>query len=643
MILKSATIILITAVFGLLGLVFLVGPTNNANHDLLTSTMSPFTQPSQDVVLVTVTEETLEKFAYRSPVDRAFLAKLVNQLAAAKPKVIGLDLLFDQPTNPDKDQTLRSALINAQVPVVLASAGSNSGLTQRQQDYLRSFTKNMALGDASLIRDAYDGIVRNWPETEAAPGPSDQKLPLFSEAILAASDMAAKAPAGPIAFFRSTQWEAHRFASYPAHQVEVLPKRWFHNKLVLIGVDLPQQDRHGTPFTMLGGVETGSQPGVSIHAHMISQMLAGHQVRQLNQPATWMLYALVFAAVCFLIWRPTPVVLKPLIIVTAVTLLWAAGAITFAFWNLEIVAGAQLICLVLGSSCIGFIAWKRDSDRTKYLKLAFGRYVSPAVVDALLAEPERLRLGGERRTITSIFTDVEGFTAFSEQRSPEEVGQVLNRYLEDVCALFVKHGATIDKLVGDGVVGFFGAPIEQDDQAQRAVLLALEIREFARKFQFKMQSRGVDFGATRIGIHTGEGLVGNFGGKRFFDYTAIGDIINTAARLEGANKYLGTNVCVSEDVKAACPEMTFRPAATVTVSGRRGPMVVYEPQLPAEVGTANIAAYQQAYTAMAQGDKSANDLFSKLKDEYPNDRLIQLHAERLSLGASDDVIELDSK
>ncbi|TGS90081.1 adenylate/guanylate cyclase domain-containing protein, partial [bacterium M00.F.Ca.ET.177.01.1.1] len=129
----------------------------------------------------------------------------------------------------------------------------------------------------------------------------------------------------------------------------------------------------------------------------------------------------------------------------------------------------------------GFLAWRRDANARHFIQNAFSKYVSPAVVAAIVKEPNALHLGGERRDVTCVFTDVEGFTSLSEKLAPEVLAEVLNEYLHGLCELFIEHGATIDKVIGDAVVGFFGAPVAQNDQAEQAVSLARAVQDLAQR------------------------------------------------------------------------------------------------------------------------------------------------------------------
>ena len=222
---------------------------------------------------------------------------------------------------------------------------------------------------------------------------------------------------------------------------------------------------------------------------------------------------------------------------------------------------------------------ERDASR---LRTAFAQYLSPALVEQLARDPARLRLGGELREMSFLFTDLEGFTALTERLGAEALVGLLNAYLDGLSGVAFAHGGTVDKIVGDALHVMFNAPLDQPDHAGRAVRCALAMDAFACAFAEVRRREGIAFGATRIGVNTGEAVVGNFGGARRFDYTAHGDAINTAARLEAANKVLGTHILVARaTADRAASELAgavwFRPRGLLRLRGKASGTEVLEP------------------------------------------------------------------
>jgi adenylate cyclase len=269
--------------------------------------------------------------------------------------------------------------------------------------------------------------------------------------------------------------------------------------------------------------------------------------------------------------------------------------------------------------------------------------MAPALVDKLVNNPDSLSLNGESREMTFLFSDIAGFTTFTESASPELLVATLNEYLDVMCRAVMEQGGTIDKIVGDAVVGIFNAPLDQPDHAERAVKCALAMDSISNDFIAKMNARGMEFGITRVGVNTGQAIVGNFGGSERFDYTAHGDAINTAARMESVNKHLGTRICISGTTVAQCPNHFFRPIGALVLKGKTEAIEAFEPITEEEAGTPFVAEYNGAFECLARGDAKAEKLFAKLKADYPEDPLVNLHYNRITTGVVSSTIVLAEK
>ena len=284
-----------------------------------------------------------------------------------------------------------------------------------------------------------------------------------------------------------------------------------------------------------------------------------------------------------------------------------------------------------------------EARQKRQVRKAFSSYMAPALVDQLVANPDSLRLTGESREMSFLFSDIAGFTSFTESASPELLVSVLNEYLEAMCHAVMEHGGTIDKIVGDAVVGIFNAPLDQPDHAERAVKCALAMDRISSNFVAKMQDRGMAFGITRIGINTGRAIVGNFGGAERFDYTAHGDAINTAARMESVNKHLGTQICIAGTTVAQCPNHYFRPIGSLVLKGKTEAIEAFEPISQEAATSALVVRYREAFDLLSREDPGARGLFEKLKADYPKDPLVNLHYERIISGVISPVIVLAEK
>ena len=197
---------------------------------------------------------------------------------------------------------------------------------------------------------------------------------------------------------------------------------------------------------------------------------------------------------------------------------------------------------------------RRRQAEAERAHASLSRYFSPQIASRLAAIGDSNGMEVHRRDVAVIFTDIAGFTSLVETAAPEVLGELLNEYVGGMTDVVFAHEGTVAKIIGDAIQILFNAPGDQPDYANRAIACAHDLDEWAQGFRQRWKARGVDFGVTRIGVHAGPALVGNFGGSRFFDYTAYGDTINTAARLEAANKFLGTRICVSATVAEAAGE-----------------------------------------------------------------------------------------
>jgi adenylate cyclase len=284
-----------------------------------------------------------------------------------------------------------------------------------------------------------------------------------------------------------------------------------------------------------------------------------------------------------------------------------------------------------------------EAQQKKQVRKAFSSYMAPALVDQLVDNPDMLSLTGETREMTFLFSDIAGFTSFTEKATPEVLVATLNEYLDVMCRAVMEHGGTIDKIVGDAVVGIFNAPLDQPDHAIRAVNCALEMDRISRAFIKKMNDAGYPFGNTRVGVNSGPAIVGNFGGSERFDYTAHGDPINTAARLESVNKHLGTLICISGTTAEQCPDHFFRPVGGLVLKGKTEAIDTFVPITEEESRSPLVLAYKEAFEHLQREEADVGELFTALKAQYPDDPLVNLHHERIMSGTVSATIVLAEK
>lgn len=416
-----------------------------------------------------------------------------------------------------------------------------------------------------------------------------------------------------------------------------------HGNLVFVGSSaVGLMDVRSTPL--------GQQvPGVQAHALALEQMLLGHHL----QRPSWAsgLEALVLGLGTLLLGLLGLAVSTrwaAIALIVALAALWGGGWYAFASARLllDVVNPTWAMLLVFGVAS-GAHHWVSERQQ-RWLRTAFARYVSPNRVAHLVAHPEQLHLGGQRQVCSFVFTDLVGFTPLLEASDPAQVVELLNNYLEAMLVIVFKHEGTLDRFVGDAMVVLFSAPVAQADHQQRALDCALEMDAYATAYAHRLQAAGVQWGLTRIGVHSGEVIVGNFGGKTLFDYRALGDPINTAARLEGVNKHLGTRVCVSDALLAGCTGVAVRPVGRVLLKGKRMPLQVFAPDATLDLPQcAPAPAYADAMACLQAGATYNRALalqrFAALALQFPHDPLVALHAQRLRHGDDDDLIVMVDK
>lgn len=416
-----------------------------------------------------------------------------------------------------------------------------------------------------------------------------------------------------------------------------LPPGELAGNIVLIGTSAQGlMDLRFSPFGLMAGVEA--------HAQLLEQILTEHYLERPGwaTAAESMLLLLAGFAVGILALRTRALVAATVCLLVLVLMFVAA-------WLAFVEAGLLLDPLIpaigiLLSFIVCSLAHHFFSEREqRWIKAAFERYVSPNRVEHLISHPEDMALGGRRQECSFVFTDLAGFTGLMEKIDPAEAVSLLNDYLDEMIAIAFRHEGTLDRIVGDAVAIMFSAPVAQPDHRARALACALDMDAFASRYSQALQAKGIAFGKTRIGVHAGEVIVGNFGGRNIFDYRALGDPINTASRLEAVNKHLGTTVCISGEILRDCPEARVRPVGRLVLKGKEQPLAVFEALTGQEEKYAPLESYLAAYVAMRDGAADAAERFAALAAIAPDDPLVALHLRRFGQGESGDVMVMAEK
>ena len=284
---------------------------------------------------------------------------------------------------------------------------------------------------------------------------------------------------------------------------------------------------------------------------------------------------------------------------------------------------------------------RRRQSAAERAYASLSRYFSPNLAQRLVSESDAINLGGQRREIATLFTDIASFTMLVETLDPSILGLLLNDYLVGMTDIVFGFEGTVAKIVGDALHVLFGAPGEQLDHSTRAVRCALALDEYAESFRERCRKKAIQLGVTRIGAHAGPAIVGNFGGGRFFDYSAYGDTINVAARLETANKQLGTRICVSADLATKAEDFRGRPIGDLVLRGKSEALRAFEPLQVSQYEDPSTQSYLDAFAKLECNDSGAIAAFATHVGKWAEDQLASFHLKRLLNGAKGTRIALD--
>jgi adenylate cyclase len=495
----------------------------------------------KDIVVVAIDDVTFDELYQRWPFPRSLHARAVDELRLAGVKAIAYDVQFTEPSeNPEEDNALIDAVDRAGNVVLATTEVDERGRSNvfGGEEVLRDI--GARAGNSNYTVDS-GGVIRRMPyELEKLKGFGVAAAEVFSGRRITRDDAGGdrawidwSGPAGTV--------EAVSFSRLIRGRV---PPETLRGKIAVVGAAAPSlQDLHATAVSEL-------QPGPEIQAESIATALSGFPLSE--APAAVDVILIVLLG---LVGPLAALRLGPLraAIIGAVTAAVYAVAVQIAFNSGTIVdflfPEASLVLNVVGALGVGLVLGAFERERVRDL---FSRFVPEPVVDEVLAHAdEDLRLGGERREVTILFSDVRGFTTFSEQRDPEVVLEVLNRYLSDMTDVILRHGGTLCAFIGDGIMAAFGAPIAMDDHADRALAAAREMSGPAlERFNEWLKEAGHGDGfRIGVGLNAGAVMAGNVGSEKRLDYTVIGDVVNTASRIEGMTKGTPHMVFLADPVR----------------------------------------------------------------------------------------------
>lgn len=537
-------------------------------------------QPSPpELLIVGIDEPSFQELRRAWPWPRRLHAELVRRLTAAGASLIVFDVLFADPTTPEDDRIFAGALgqagnvLLAQTVSITQDPHFSRRILVQPEAAFRKAAKGVGL---AMITPDGDGVVRHF------------RLHLYGQETLPALAARCFQPridlpphlSGLINFTGSNR-SIDTVSYYQVlDEKHPLPPSRIRGRIVLVGRMLEasptpqaQADSFFTPFF---AKDSRLMAGVEIQGHIIHTLLRGGWGRELPSPARVLWYLAVFLLVSHLLARLSPLKGLAAVVVLVFSILGISlGLFLFLnFWVPPVLVCGGL-ALIFGGNVLGH--YLIEAGEKRWLRQAFKRYISPTLVETIIAHPERLELGGLEVEVTVLFADLEAFTSLSEGMPPHDLVRILNEYFTPVTRIILEHQGTLDKYIGDAVMALWGAPVPFPDHALRACEAALCMQASMGPVQQEWQSRGLPPLKARLGLHSGPVIAGNIGSLELFNYTAIGDTVNLASRLEGANKIYGTSILLSESTYRQVAEvLLLRELDLIQVKGRGQPVTIYE-------------------------------------------------------------------
>lgn len=505
--------------------------------------------PPDDVLMITMDEDSYQNLnvPLDEPWPRALHAKLLQKLARAGAKKVLFDILFLGPgADPKADEELATSfgllptVIGAEIKTIKNEYGLGHGFDWPYE----LFTKSAATGLVSLPE--HYGYVRTFPERYDLESGDSNMLPLsFAASDISQSDLPT---ADDFINFYGPALKLHSYSySQVLEEAVPFPDEKLKDKTVFVGLLLrselgPQQkDSFLTSYS-----ENGRHFGLEIHATVAANLLHKNWIRTLGKTNEQLALGLLLAIICLASFLLTPI--RAGYISFILCLSWLSASF-FLFKNNWFIPGLSVVgifapAVYLVSTLISYFIARQGQRK---LRQAIALYISPRLASQVTKNPIALGLGGKNVVATALFTDLANFTTMSEKMSAEAVTELLNDYFTELVDIVFEEQGTLIKFIGDSVFALWGAPIEMEGHAEAAFKAGLAMANRLAKAERLKKYPQLE---TRIGLHTGPMVVGNLGSRKRFDFTAIGDSVNLASRVEGLNKYLGTSILITEAVRS---------------------------------------------------------------------------------------------
>ena len=591
---------------------------------------------SNEIIIVTIDDKSLRKDELGRWFDweRSYYADIIDYLSEAEARVIGVDVLFsDESKNTLNDRRLLevsekynnvvlAAKKNLQKPGSIYS-DNNWGYvdipldgdgTARQLEIpyevgselfsIKIFQKYLGINDVSYMKNGEYIITEKnirlpWDPTKKVLA---TKVPIVQDDRILINY-----------FAEPRTYKRYSFTDVYHKRID---KAEFKNKIVLIGEDgAGLFDEHFTPMD-----HNNAMPGVEIHASMIDTLLSGEFLNY-QSDISFVIASLLLTGISIFLFYISSIPIGVFVLI-GVFIVFISIATTFFYSGLVIHSMYYGLEIVFAYAATLMFRYFTESNEKNYIQKAFSQYVNPDLLKELMQSQENLTLGGTKKTLTVFFSDIAGFTSLSEKCEADKLVALLNEYLTEMTDIIFQKNGTVDKYIGDAIMAFWGAPVPLKEHALKACMAAIENQKKLKELRKEWKKSNVSELHIRIGIHTGEMIVGNIGSKTRFNYTVIGDAVNLASRLEGVNKQYGTKMIISEETYKYVNEiLVVRQLDKICVKGKALPIKIYELiGTKEEVSQESLEMYKLYENALDlyynQSFEEAKTLLEKILSQY---------------------------
>lgn len=639
----------------------------NRSWDWRVRLISDPMRADRSIKLIVVDQDSLdfleEEYSHTWPIPRAFYSAVIRFLERGGARGVGFDLVFSESSahSVDEDNELAQSISKLPVVSAVATGLSRKKINREKLELLRTrqaqskgvlikaldpksapnfesatlpvpqlLERSHAFGSVFADQDR-DGIFRRYPL-----GGFIEDIPILSLAFALHQAAGGVVPQHKSREGALTEEQnlllnfygpQNTYDAYPIAKViqsqaaleegvmPALDPHIFKDAWVFVGVWAPGLgDLRPTPLDE-------KYRGVEIHAVALDNLL---HTQFIKTAPFWSVFIYTVGAIWLGVAAVLYAVRLQVALVVSLALLYVAIGVTCAIDGYWIPMAIPMISTILAVLGAFILQYRLEGRERRFVKDAFRFYVSPAVIEKILADPTRLTLGGDKRDLTIFFSDIEGFTRISESLEVSKLVQLLNDFLSEMTEIILACGGTVDKYVGDAIVAFWNAPLTVESHAARAVEAALKCQARIKEIAPELREK---YGVTvrmRIGLNTGVVSVGNFGSKARFNYTVIGDAANLASRLEGANKYFGTSILLADSTYRALHSLiACRKVADIKVVGKNEVVSVFEPW---QGESEDLKRYEQGLQVFEAGDLAqARSLFEGIM----GDSVVKAYMDRI--------------